>query len=60
VELARQNGREDTLRILSNVVDIDSATGTVRLKRSVAEVHAELAMLESRKTVRTRADRSAD
>ena len=54
VELAQQHGRKDTLRVLANVVDIDRATGTVRLKRSIEEVHAEMAKLESRKTLRTR------
>lgn len=56
VELAQQHGREDTLRILANVVDIDRTTGTVRLKRSIEEVHAEMAMLGSRKTSRIRPD----
>jgi hypothetical protein len=56
VEIARRHGRDDTIKLLSKVVDIDKTTGTVRLRRTVAEFHAEMAMLDSRKTLRTNRD----
>ncbi|HEX4703319.1 MAG TPA: VWA domain-containing protein [Pseudonocardiaceae bacterium] len=54
VDLARQHGREDTLKVLRTIVDVpDSPGGTVRIRRSMADVDAEMARLESRKTMRT-------
>jgi hypothetical protein len=54
VDLARKHGRADTLKVLSRIVDVpDTPGGTVRIRRSMAEVDAEMARLESRKTMRT-------
>jgi VWA domain-containing protein len=54
VDLARRHGREDTLKVLSKIVDVpDNPGGTVRIRRSMAEVDAEMLRLESRKTMRT-------
>lgn len=54
VDLARQHGREDTLKVLSNVVEVpDNPGGTVRIRPNMAAVDAEMARLESRKTMRT-------
>ncbi|WP_432971287.1 VWA domain-containing protein [Dactylosporangium sp. CA-233914] len=53
VRLAAESGHEDTAKLLAKVVDvIDARTGTVRLKRSVAGVDAELANVRSVKTIR--------
>ncbi len=51
VQLATESGHHDTLKVLKDIVEIiDASTGTVRLLRHVDAVHAEMVMLESRKT----------
>ncbi|WP_238014931.1 VWA domain-containing protein [Dactylosporangium sp. AC04546] len=53
VQLAAESGHVDTANLLARVVDVvDARTGTVRLKRSVAGVDAELADVRSVKTIR--------
>ncbi|MFC5006284.1 hypothetical protein ACFPIJ_51750 [Dactylosporangium cerinum] len=53
VQLATESGHGDTAKLLAMVVDvIDARTGTVRLKRSVAGVDAELANVRSVRTIR--------
>jgi hypothetical protein len=55
VALARESGNEDTARLLAKVVDVvDAATGTVRLKRKVADADEMALDTRSTKTVRTR------
>jgi len=53
VQLATESGHEDTAKLLRRVVDvIDAPTGTVRLKKQVAGVDAELTNVRSVRTVR--------
>jgi hypothetical protein len=53
VQLANANGNDATMKLLSSVVDVeDSATGTVRLKRSVDDVDEMALDTRSTKTVR--------
>lgn len=55
VQLADESGHEDTLKLLAKVVDVvDAATGTVRLRRTMSQVDAEMAEVVSRTTVRIR------
>jgi hypothetical protein len=55
VALAKQSGNEDTARLLAKVVDvIDEATGTVRLKKKVADEDEMALDTRSTKTVRVR------
>jgi hypothetical protein len=55
VKLAQQSGNEDTAKLLSKVVDVvDAATGTVRLKRSVADADEMALDTRSTKTVRVK------
>jgi hypothetical protein len=55
VQLAEESGHADTAKLLGKVVDVvDAASGTVRLKKQVAGVDAELATVRSVKTVRVR------
>jgi hypothetical protein len=55
VQLATQSGHEDTAKLLARVVDIDDPqTGTVRLKKNVTSVDAELADVRSVKTIRVK------
>jgi hypothetical protein len=53
VQLAEETGNEDTMKLLQRVVDVDdAATGTVRLKRQVADVDEMSLDTRSTKTVR--------
>jgi hypothetical protein len=53
VALARQAGNEETVRLLSKVVDVvDGAAGTVRLKKNVEAVDEMALDTRSKKTVR--------
>jgi hypothetical protein len=55
VQLATESGHEDTAKLLRRVVEVvDARTGTVRLKKQVASVDAELAGVRSVKTVRVK------
>ncbi|GAA4692584.1 VWA domain-containing protein [Phytohabitans rumicis] len=55
VQLANESGHEGTAKLLNRVVEvIDAPTGTVRLKKQVASVDAELADVRSVKTVRVK------
>jgi hypothetical protein len=55
VRLATESGHEDTAKLLARVVDVvDPVTGTVRLKKKVEGVDAEIANVRSVKTIRTR------
>ncbi|MEJ3748400.1 VWA domain-containing protein [Actinomycetes bacterium KLBMP 9797] len=55
VQLAEESGHEGTAKLLARVVDVeDAATGTVRLKKQVANVDAELTEVRSVKTIRTK------
>jgi len=55
VALAADSGNEDTARLLSKVVDVvDAATGTVRLKKAVADADEMALDTRSTRTVRTR------
>jgi hypothetical protein len=55
VKLAQQSGNEDTAKLLAKVVDVvDAATGTVRLKRSVADADEMALDTRSTKTVRVK------
>lgn len=63
VALATESGHEDTARLLARVVDVvDAPTGTVRLKRRIAGVDAEMVAVRSVRTVRVRKahERGAD
>jgi hypothetical protein len=61
VQLAEESGHADTAKLLAKVVDVvDASTGTVRLKKQVAGVDAELATVRSVKTVRVRKEASGD
>jgi hypothetical protein len=53
VQLASASGNDGTMKLLSSVVDVeDSATGTVRLKRSVEDADEMALDTRSTKTVR--------
>jgi hypothetical protein len=55
VQLAEASGHTDTAKLLAKVVDVEDAkTGTVRLRRTVAGVDAELANVRSVKTIRVK------
>ena len=55
VQLAEESGHTDTAKLLAKVVDVvDAHTGTVRLKKKVEGVDAELANVRSVKTVRVK------
>jgi von Willebrand factor type A C-terminal domain/von Willebrand factor type A domain len=55
VALAQQSGNEDTAKLLAKVVDVvDAATGTVRLKKKVADADEMALDTRSTKTVRTK------
>jgi hypothetical protein len=55
VQLASAGGNEDTMRLLSNVVDVDdAATGTVRLRGDVSDADEMALDTRSTKTVRVR------
>jgi hypothetical protein len=55
VQLAEETGHEDTAKLLGRLVDVvDARTGTVRLRKGVAGVDAELANVRSVKTVRVK------
>jgi hypothetical protein len=55
VRLATESGHEDTAKLLARVVDVvDPATGTIRLKKAVEGVDAEIANVRSVKTIRTK------
>ena len=53
VQLAEAGGNDDTMRLLANVVEIDDAgSGTVRLRRDVADADEMALDTRSTKTVR--------
>ncbi len=53
VQLAHENGNDDTVRLLQRVVEVDDPkTGTVRLKRAVDEADAMALDVRSTRTVR--------
>lgn len=55
VKLATESGHSDTAKLLAKVVDVvDVETGTVRLKKKVAEIDAEIANVRSVKTIRVK------
>jgi hypothetical protein len=55
VQLAAESGHSDTAKLLARVVDVvDAPTGTVRLKKQVAGVDAELTNVRSVKTIRVK------
>ncbi|MBM4791269.1 VWA domain-containing protein [Streptomyces sioyaensis] len=55
VQLARSSGNEETAKLLAKVVDVvDAATGTVRLKATVAEADEKTLETRSTKTVRVK------
>jgi hypothetical protein len=55
VQLATESGHQDTAKLLARVVDVDDpVTGTVRLKKKVEGVDAEIANVRSVKTIRTK------
>ena len=55
VALAQSSGNADTARLLAKVVDVvDAETGTVRLKRAVADADEMALDTRSTRTVRTR------
>ncbi len=55
VKLANESGHADTAKLLAKVVDVvDPVTGTVRLKKKVEGVDAEIANVRSVKTIRTK------
>ncbi len=55
VQLASQSGNDGTLKLLRGVVDVaDAATGTVRLRREVADVDEMTLDTRSTKTIRAR------
>ncbi|MDG4786922.1 VWA domain-containing protein [Micromonospora sp. WMMD1102] len=55
VQLAAESGHDETAMLLGRVVDvIDAPTGTVRLKRQVSALDAELTDVRSVKTVRVK------
>ena len=55
VALAHKSGNEDTAKLLAKVVDVvDAASGTVRLKKKVADADEMALDTRSTKTVRTK------
>ncbi|MDQ3404594.1 MAG: VWA domain-containing protein [Actinomycetota bacterium] len=54
VELAERFGHPETVKLLNRMVEVDEATGTVRVHRDMAGIDAEMVALTSRKTVRVR------
>jgi len=53
VQLAHETGNEDSVRLLQKVVDVeDPATGTVRLRKEVADADAMALDVRSTRTVR--------
>lgn len=59
VQLASESGHEDTAKLLARIVDVvDAPTGTVRLRKQVAGVDAELTNVRSVKTVRVKKKQS--
>jgi hypothetical protein len=55
VQLAEESGHTDTAKLLAKVVDVvDARTGTVRIKKNVEGVDAEMANVRSVKTVRVK------
>lgn len=54
VALAQESGNEDTARLLAKVVDVDAASGTVRLKRAVNDADEMALDTRSTRTVRTK------
>ena len=53
VQLAHETGNVDSVRLLQKVVDVDDpATGTVRLKKQVADADAMALDVRSTRTVR--------
>ena len=54
VALAHESGNADTSALLANVVDVDPATGVVRLKAKVADADAMKLDTQSSKTVRVK------
>jgi von Willebrand factor type A C-terminal domain/von Willebrand factor type A domain len=55
VQLAAASGNDETVKLLSRVVEVVNARlGTVRPRRDVADVDAEMAAVRSTKTVRVR------
>lgn len=57
VQLATEAGNHDTVKLLQEVVDVeDAASGTVRLKREVAEADTMALDVRSTRTVRVRKD----
>ena len=55
VALAHESGNEEAARLLANVADvIDPATGTVRLKATIADADEMALNTRSTKTVRAR------
>ena len=58
VKLAEQSGNQDTAKLLAKVVDVvDAATGTVRLKKAVADADEMALDTRSTKTVRVKKDK---
>jgi VWA domain-containing protein len=59
VALANKSGNEDTAKLLAKVVDVvDAATGTVRLKKGVADADEMALDTRSTKTVRVRKEQA--
>jgi hypothetical protein len=59
VALAHESGNDDTAKLLAKVVDVvDAATGTVRLKRTVADADEMALDTRSTKTVRVKKDQA--
>jgi hypothetical protein len=59
VVLAKESGNEDTARLLAKVVDVvDEATGTVQLKKKVADEDEMALDTRSTKTVRVRKEQA--
>ena len=54
VTLANQAGNEDTARLLAKVVEVHDTTGTVRLRKKVADADEMALDTRSTKTVRTK------
>jgi hypothetical protein len=59
VALAQQSGNEDTAKLLAKVVDVvDAATGTVQLKKQVADADEMALDTRSTKTVRVKKEQA--
>jgi hypothetical protein len=55
VQIANESGHEGTAKLLARVVDVvDAPAGTVRLKKQVSGVDAELTNVRSTVTVRVK------